>query len=155
VLCGVNHVPRGCLKGHLFNPAPRVGFAWDPRGDGKMSLRGGYGIFFEHTNGSESNAENLEGTPPIVQTPTQYNVIGYTNIGGQGLLFPQSGTSIPAQVVWPYVQQWNLSLERGLIKNTVATLAYVGAKGTHLTLQHEMNQLSLVPAWEVGSIAAS
>jgi hypothetical protein len=146
VLCGVNHVPRGCLKGHLFNPAPRVGFALDPRGDGKMSLRGGYGIFFEHTNGLESNAENLEGTPPIVQTPTQYNVIGYTNIGGQGLLFPQSGTSIPAQVVWPYVQQWNLSLQRGLIKNTVATLAYVGAKGTHLTLQHETNQLSPVPA---------
>ena len=145
VLCGVNGVPRGCLKGHLFNPAPRVGFAWDMRGDGKMSLRGGYGIFFEHTNGMEGNAENLEGTPPIVQTPTQYNVVGYTNIGGQGLFFPQSSTSVPNQVVWPYVQQWNLSLERDLMRNTVATLAYVGAKGTHLTLQHEMNQLPLVP----------
>ena len=146
VQCGVNGVPRGCLKGHLFNPAPRLGFAWDPSGSGKMSLRGGYGIFFEHTNGMEGNAENLEGTPPIVQTPTQYNVVGYTNIGGAGLFFPQSGTSIPDQIVWPYVQQWNLSLERDLIRNTVATLAYVGAKGTHLTLQHELNQLPLVPA---------
>ena len=143
VLCGVNGVPRGCLKGHLFNPAPRVGFAWDVGGNGKMSLRGGYGIFFEHTNGMESNAENLEGTPPIVQTPTQYNVNGYTNIGGGGLFFPQSSTSVPNQVIWPYVQQWNLSLERDLMRNTVATLAYVGAKGTHLTLQHEINQLPL------------
>src|SRR5205823_12394886 len=43
----------GCLKGHLFNPAPRIGFAFDPKGDGKTAIRGGYGVFFEHTNGNE------------------------------------------------------------------------------------------------------
>ena len=32
VQCGVNGIPRGCLKGHLFNPAPRLGFSWDPLG---------------------------------------------------------------------------------------------------------------------------
>ena len=32
--CGVNGVPAGCLSSHLFNPAPRVGFAWDVMGDG-------------------------------------------------------------------------------------------------------------------------
>ena len=148
VQCGVGGVPRGCLKGHLFNPAPRLGFSWDPRGDGKMAVRGGYGIFFEHTNGAEGNAENLEGTPPIVQTPTQYNVTGYNHVGGKGLLFPLSTTSIPDQVVWPYVQQWHLDVQRDLIRHTVATLAYVGAKGTHLTLQHELNELSPVPPSE-------
>jgi hypothetical protein len=148
VQCGVGGVPRGCLKGHLFNPAPRLGFSWDPRGDGKMAVRGGYGIFFEHTNGMEGNAENLEGTPPIVETPTQYNVTGYNRVGGKGLLFPLSTTSIPDQAIWPYVQQWHLDVQRDLIHNTVATLAYVGAKGTHLTLQHEMNELSPVPASE-------
>ena len=144
--CGVGGIPRGCLKGHLFNPAPRLGFSWDPRGDGKMAVRGGYGIFFEHTNGMEANAEDLEGTPPIVATPTQYNVVGYDNVGGQGLLFPMSTTSIPDQVIWPYVQQWHLDVQRDLARNTVATLAYVGAKGTHLTLQRELNQLPLTPA---------
>jgi|CZKD01.1.fsa_nt_gi hypothetical protein len=148
VQCGVGGVPRGCLKGHLFNPAPRLGFSWDPLGDGKMAVRGGYGIFFEHTNGAEGNAENLEGTPPIVQTPTQYNVTGYNHVGGKGLLFPLSTTSIPDQVVWPYVQQWHLDVQRDLIRHTVATLAYVGAKGTHLTLQHELNELSPVPPSE-------
>ena len=146
VQCGVNGVPRGCLKGHLFNPAPRLGFSWDPRGNGKMAVRGGYGIFFEHTNGMEANAENLEGTPPIVETPTQYNVTAYKHVGGLGLLFPLSTTSIPDQVIWPYVQQWHLDIQKDLIHNTVATLAYVGAKGTHLTLQHEMNELTPVAA---------
>ena len=78
----------------------------------------------------EANAEDLEGTPPIVQTPTQYNITGYDNVGGQGLLFPLSTTSIPDQAVWPYVQQWHLDVQRELVRNTVATLAYVGAKGT-------------------------
>jgi len=143
VQCGLNGIPRGCLTGHLFNPAPRLGFAWDPRGDGKMAMRGGYGIFFEHTNGMEANAEDLEGTPPIVETPTQYNVSGYAGVGGQGLLFPLSTTSIPDQAIWPYVQQWHLDVQHDLVSHTVATLAYVGAKGTHLTLQHELNQLPL------------
>jgi hypothetical protein len=146
VQCGVGGVPRGCLKGHLFNPAPRLGFAWDPLGNGKMSVRVGYGIFFEHTNGAEGNAENLEGTPPLVQEPTQYNVVGYTNVGGQGLLFPLATLSIPDQAQWPYVQQWHMDIQRDLIRNTVATLSYVGSKGTHLTLQHELNQLHQTPA---------
>jgi hypothetical protein len=148
VQCGAGGIPRGCLSGHLFNPAPRLGFSWDPRGDGKTAVRGGYGVFFEHTNGAEGNAENLEGTPPIVETPTQYNVAGYNNVGGLGLLFPLSTTSIPDRAVWPYVQQWHLDIQRDLVHNTVATLAYVGAKGTHLTLQHELNQLVPVPASE-------
>jgi Carboxypeptidase regulatory-like domain/TonB-dependent Receptor Plug Domain len=146
--CGVGGVPRGCLKGHLFNPAPRLGFSWDPLGNGKMAVRGGYGIFYEHTNGMEANAEDLEGTPPIVETPTQYNIVGYNRVGGQGLLFPFSTTSIPDRAIWPYVQQWHLDVQRDLGKNTVATLAYVGAKGTHLTLQHELNELAPIPGPE-------
>ncbi len=146
VQCGAGGVPVGCMTGHLFNPAPRVGFAYDPFGDGKSSIRGGYGIFFEHTNGNEGNSESLEGSAPLVLSATQYNIVGYNNIGGAGVLFPLGVTSVPTRAIWPYVQQWNLSVQRELSKGTVLMLAYVGSKGTHLSLQRDINQLSPISA---------
>jgi len=137
----------GCLKGHLFNPAPRIGFAWDPKGDGKMAIRGGYGVFFEHTNGNEGNTESLEGSAPYSLNASQFNINGYSNIGGSGgLLFPLAVTSIPDKAIWPYVQQWHLDVQKELPSHIVATVSYVGSKGTHLTQQRNFNQLQPVSA---------
>lgn len=142
VQCGVNGTPAGCLQGHLFNPAPRVGFAYDPVGDGKTSIRGGYGVFFEHTNGNEGNTESLEGSPPLVQNQTIYNIFGYQNVLPIGISSqPLNVLSIPTKAIWPYVQQWNFSLQHEFPSNTVVTVAYAGSKGTHLTDQRDINQL--------------
>jgi hypothetical protein len=149
VQCGVGGVPAGCMTGHLFNPAPRLGFAFDPKGDGRWAIRGGYGIFFDHTNGNEADSEALESSPPLVQVPTQYNISGFGNIGGGGntsLLFPLGVVSIPNHAVWPYVQQWHFDIQHDIARNTVATLSYVGSKGTHLGRKFELNQLPGVPA---------
>ena len=145
VQCGVGGSPRGCMAGHLFNPAPRIGFAFDPRGNGKTAIRGGYGIFYEHTNGNESNTEGLEGNPPGAYIPSQYNASGYTNIGGAGLLFPLSAISIPDKAIWPYIQQYHFDIQQQLPKNVLLTVAYVGSKGTHLPVQRDINQLHPVP----------
>jgi hypothetical protein len=151
----------GCLKGHLFNPAPRIGFAWDPKGNGKMAIRGGYGIFYEHTNGNEANTESLEGSAPLVMRATQSNIAagvgscggsaggGYTCIGGGAgavPVFPLSFNSIPNKVIWPYMQQWNLSVQRELASHIILSAAYVGSKGTHLTVVNNLNQIPPTPA---------
>ncbi len=53
-------------------------------GNGKTAIRGGYGIFFEHSNGNEANTEGMEGqTSPLLQTATQNNIAGYQNIGNR------------------------------------------------------------------------
>ena len=156
IRCGVNGVPSGCMSGHLFNPAPRIGFAVDPTGDGKMSIRAGYGIFYYHGSGNEANTGSLEGSAPLVLDMTQNRPFSYECIGGVGQLpaggdqcqgkgaYPLNVTSIPTAVTWPYVQQWSLSVQRQVSKSTVVTAAYVGSKGTHLTTDLQTNQLAPV-----------
>ena len=172
VQCGVSGTPAGCMKGHLFNPAPRVGFAWDPKGDGKTSIRAGYGIFFEHGTGNEANTGSLEASAPLVLSMTQPLPLNYPCIGNVGYgtafdpsntacaldpahpapptgsVYPLDVTSIPTKAVWPYAQQWSFGIQRELQRDFVANIAYVGSNGTHLTIERQLNQLPPLPASE-------
>jgi hypothetical protein len=160
VQCGKNGVPRSCMTNRLFNPAPRIGLAWDPTGSGRSSIRAGYGLFWEHGTGYEANTGSLIGSAPLILSETQssfpgstflpndYNTIGQVQLGNatstsftSGATFPLNVTSIPTKAVYSYTQQWSLSVQRELRKDLVGSLAYVGTKGTHLTATRDLNQL--------------
>ncbi|MGC2246844.1 MAG: TonB-dependent receptor [Terriglobales bacterium] len=168
VQCGTDHTPAGCMSGHLFNWAPRIGFAWDPKGDGKTAIRGGYGVFYEHGTGNEANTGSLEASAPIVLSVTQPLPVSYPCIGNigygpafnpssepcekegitpppAGSLYPIDVTSIPTHAVWPYAQQWSFGVQHQLPKDLVANIAYVGSKGTHLTVERQLNQRLSLP----------
>ena len=61
-----------------------------------------------------------------------------------GAAYPLDVVAIPSKAVWPYVQQWSLSVQQQLNRDTVATFAYVGSKGTHLTTVRQLNQFDPV-----------
>jgi Carboxypeptidase regulatory-like domain len=149
VQCGVTPgVPDGCMQPHWFNPAPRIGFAWDPKGDGKTAVRGGYGVFFEHTNGNEGNTESLENSPPLATVVQKIQIQGYANINtasGAPPQFPLGVVAVPTKVQWPYMQQWHFDVQHEVARNTVATVSYVGSKGTHLTRESNLNQIFPTP----------
>lgn len=155
--CGVNGVPSSCMTNHLVNPAPRVGFAWDPTGKGKTSIRAGYGIFYEHGTGNEANTGSLEGSPGTTGVldmtqfyPTSWGCIG--NPAGSGCTpagpgaFPLNVTAIPTKVVWPYVQQWSLGVQQQLPWKLLGSVGYVGSRGTNLAAELQINQLVPVNA---------
>jgi len=131
--------PQGELwKSDWNNFAPRLGFAWDVTGDGRTSLRGGWGM------GYERNFGNV--TFNVIQNPPNYAVLGVVGTAdaplpiyrdNQGPLAGTGSRTLPAvtlRAVDPnidtaYAHFWSLSLQRELARNTVASVEYTGSAG--------------------------
>lgn len=138
---------------------PRIGFAWQPAA--KWTLRGAYGVFYSPDTQEDfglptptfpwAGTYNLgadpvnpwkgifnwdNGFPTNAFVPPTFNRSYADNIGGATMIDP-SYNSIP------YVQQWNLNIQRELPGNVVLDVGYVANKGTRLKDQElaRINQL--------------
>jgi len=119
--------------------APRIGIAWDPRGDGKMAIRAGVGQFFQR--------ERLNNTLQMATNPPYSLSAGYTRSLDQPVgATTASGTpgfSQDPSNILPNTWQWNLTIERELVRDTKMELAYVGNRGLHLLGYTDANAVPL------------
>lgn len=145
-------IPKSGVEAGKKQFAPRIGLAWDVRGDGKTSLRAGYGIFYDVPMMYSLNNMNMQ-TPFSFTVAFQDGLFDDPYRGRQNLnLFPFSGDfdrnsifQVPTSAVvyqptqkLPYTQNWNVTLERAIATWTF-TASYVGAKASQLISDIQMN----------------
>ena len=153
-------VSRGIVKTDLNNVAPRLGAAWDPRGDGRMSIRGGVGMFYGSITGNEWNT-TADNQPFTVRQsfPTVFTLSDpYRNLPGGVGPFPfiyspdVARFTLPAQVfgpslafVWPVTYQTNFTVQKEIGRGTSVSASYVGAFARHLAAPVDRNYPVMAP----------
>ncbi|MFL6299165.1 MAG: TonB-dependent receptor domain-containing protein [Terriglobales bacterium] len=161
VVPGDKGVPGGLTDTYYKSWAPRIGIAYSPGSSGKTSIRAGFGVFYNPIE--QLVLEQLGAQPPfggstlvsegMFQTPFELQSGGPVPNPFNGFLSPPPGTAIdwaqfrpillfgqvPKQLKSQYTEQYNISVEREIAKDMVASVGYVGSQGHRLLATHDLN----------------
>jgi len=168
-----SQIPTGvmtCSK-HLLNHtlntfSPRVGFAWDPTKQGKMSVRGGFGIFYDKPseqlyNDYFTNSPKFALGSACAQCGTNQPLfaLGTTSdppynyplppgiqpglLPSGGLISGQANVTVTDRNMGPsYMENWFFGVQRAVTSTTVAEVDYIGSVGRHLYAKYNVNRFA-------------
>jgi hypothetical protein len=134
---GTPGVNSALVNNNNHSIAPRLGVAWDVKGDGKTAVRAGIGQFFQRE--PVGLLEQLAFTSPFEISATDVRTLTTPAPLSNPQVSP-SGSENPRGVI-PNSWQWNLSVEREIARNTAFQLGYVGNSGIHLTSGIDVNSV--------------
>ena len=126
------------------NFGPRLGLAWKPANHGRLSIRAGYGWYY---NGSvyQNFATRLASQPPFAQTGTVQSTAmrrltlanGFAQTPAQNIT---NTFAVDRSYRIGYAQTWSLSVQRDLFRSYVLEVGYLATKGTRLDMQRAPNR---------------
>jgi hypothetical protein len=149
-------VPEDGALGDYNNVAGRFGFALDVFGDGKTSVRGGVGMFYDQHLLGEFNNGGVNAPPWSIrlsvtrpqgpfsdpyQGRTDFNLITPASIGSPDAAFPRPVllTTYDGKHTTPLTYNWNLTLEREIFSSWLARAAYVGSASNYGRVVKQLN----------------
>jgi carboxypeptidase family protein/TonB-dependent receptor-like protein len=150
---------RPFYKPDKNNFAPSFSFSWDPFKEGKTAIRGGYSISYVLDSPIQT-AENaaIDGNDGLTSAVTVRNINATVSGNRQAIATPvfkvprtlkdqqainvnPTVFSIDPNLRTPYVQQWNIGIEREIFRDTALEVRYVGNRGVKLTRGIDINQV--------------
>jgi Carboxypeptidase regulatory-like domain/TonB-dependent Receptor Plug Domain len=152
---GDSACPDGGYDTSWTDFGPRVGLAYDPFGDGKSSVRIGYGMYYDRPNTISTNSPANQAPFGTLATFTGDSVNSMAQpYAGRTNPFPADPFNVPKDVqfflpnaAFSYdpnlkngrLQSWNVTLEREVVPSYLVRVAYAGSKGDRLAMGRELN----------------
>ena len=139
VFAGANGIPANFANSPKNLFGPRLGFAYDPQGDGKLAIRGGFGV--NYTEANNDAIYNLGTNPPYVQNISFFNAPLDDPAGGATAPLRALGVTMVDPVYQPtLVYSYSFAVQKQLPWELLLETSYVGNQARHVFRNRALNQ---------------